>query len=133
VILSSQANPRLEFELAVILRGTKQLAGAASIHISNIQNKEGWIGYCLNKRYWGQGIATEAALALVDFGFKKLNLHRIYATVDPENLASASVLQKSGMQYEGRFRDHKLVRGKWRDSKFFAVIESDLFNNQERL
>jgi len=121
----AQATPRREFELAVILTETNELLGAASVHVSNVANREGWIGYCLNRQSWGQGFATEAATALLTFGFSELGLHRIFATVDPANTASAGVLKKLGMAYEGRFREHKSVRGKWRDTDIYATLESD--------
>ena len=124
-IQMSQINPRVDFELALVSVQENAVIGAASIHISQLANREGWIGCCLNKRFWGLGIATEAAKALVSFGFTELRLHRIFATADPANSASANVLQKLGMVLEGRFRSHKLVRGTWRDSDIYAVIESD--------
>ncbi len=123
VIEQSLISPRVDFELVVEPVGKDELIGAASIHISNALHREGWIGYCLNKRFWGQGMATEAAKALLSFGFTQLNLHRIFATVDPTNVASSNVLQKIGMVYEGRLKSHKCVRGTWRDTDIYAVIE----------
>ena len=64
-------------------------------------NREAFIGYCLSRDSWGQGYATETAKGLLSFGFSQLRLHRIFATCDPANLASARVLEKSGMQLEG--------------------------------
>lgn len=72
--------------------------------------------------FWSKGYATETAKALVEFGFKKLCLHRVFATCDPENTASARVLEKTGMKLEGHIREHKLVKGKWRDSLLYAII-----------
>ena len=93
--------------------------------MSNPDNPEGWIGYSLNRKFWGQGYATEAAEALVKFGFGQLNLHRIFATCDPFNVASARVLEKAGMQREGHFRQHKWVKGKWRDSLLYAILDCE--------
>src|ERR1700722_3445769 len=80
-IKSSKLKPGVDFELAIILLEKDELIGAGGIHISNAGNREGWIGYCLNKLWWGKGIGTEVAKALVSFGFSQLNLHRIFATV----------------------------------------------------
>lgn len=121
----AQKDPRLDFHLAVLSIQENSVIGAASIHISNPLHREAWIGYCLNKGFWGFGLATEAAKALISFGFTELGLHRIFATVDPANKASVKVLQKIGMSYEGRFKSHKLVRGVWRDTEIYAVVESD--------
>ena len=124
-IKSSQFNPRMDFELAIIHSDTNELIGGIGIHISNPRHREGWMGYCLNRKYWGKGLATEAATSILSFGFTQLGLHRIYATVFPGNTASANVLKKIGMRHEGHFRSHKLVRGNWRDSDQYAILDSD--------
>lgn len=57
------------------------------------------LGYRLREKYWGQGIATETALACLDYGFKRLNFQNIYACTDFDNTASNKVLKKIGMTY----------------------------------
>jgi len=57
---------------------------------------EGALGYTLARRYWGRGLATEAAEAFVDFGFDELGLQRIVAMVEVGNGASVRVLEKLG-------------------------------------
>jgi ribosomal-protein-alanine N-acetyltransferase len=79
----------------------------------------------LNRKFWRQGYATEVAQALLKFGFNQLKLHRIFATCDPENIASAHVMEKIGMQQEGHIREHKLAKGKWRDSLLYAILDHE--------
>jgi RimJ/RimL family protein N-acetyltransferase len=62
------------------------------------------VGYLLDRRHWGHGYATEAARAIVDWAFSVPALHRVWATCDTENLASARVLEKLGMVREGTLR-----------------------------
>ncbi len=119
-----QEIPRTKFELAIILKTTKKRIGGCGITVSDAENQQGWIGYCLNNNLWNQGYATEAAAKLLEFGFEKLELHRIFATCDTENIGSARVLEKIGMQREGFMRDDKLIRKKWRDSFLHAVIRN---------
>lgn len=57
------------------------------------------IGYLLSKPFWGKGLATESAIAGLDYGFDKLGLREIIGIVHPENLASQGVLKKIGMQF----------------------------------
>jgi ribosomal-protein-alanine N-acetyltransferase len=64
------------------------------------------LGYWIIASEWGQGITTEAASAVVDFGFDELGLARIYAQVFAANAASARVLDKLGMVHEGIKRQH---------------------------
>ncbi|TWT50635.1 anhydro-N-acetylmuramic acid kinase [Rubripirellula amarantea] len=61
------------------------------------------VGYRFLPQYWGQGLATEACMASLDFGFSKLGLARIFAFVIPANVGSVRVLAKSGMQVDSEF------------------------------
>lgn len=123
--------PRRKYELAIVLQAETRLIGGCGIVVSDPDDNGGWIGYCFNRRYWGQGYATEAATALLAFGFAQLGLHRIWATCDPANLASAHVLEKSGMQREGHLREHKWEKGRWRDSLLYAVLEHEWRGRRE--
>ncbi len=60
------------------------------------------IGYRLHKRYWGMGYATEVTKALIVWGFNHLSVNYLIAVINPENLKSKRVLEKSGMHYVGR-------------------------------
>lgn len=61
-------------------------------------------GYLLNRKVWGQGYATEAARAVVGWAMSLPGVHRVWATCDRENLASARVLEKAGLLHEGTLR-----------------------------
>lgn len=61
------------------------------------------VGYRFMPQYWGQGLATEACKASLDFGFATLKLNEIIGLVLPRNAASIRVLQKAGMQPDGKF------------------------------
>ncbi|MDH5483379.1 MAG: GNAT family N-acetyltransferase [Candidatus Bathyarchaeota archaeon] len=124
-IATQKERPRRNYHFAIVLNAQNRLIGACGIYVSNPGNREGWIGFVLNRHFWGQGYATEAAKALLVFGFKKLNLHRIFATCDPANIASARVLEKIDMQREGRLREHKWVKGKWRESLLYAILDHE--------
>ncbi len=63
------------------------------------------LGYRLMKKFWGQGFATEAAKACLDYGFKNLNLNRIIAKAMPENIGSIKVIQNLGMTFRGYLHD----------------------------
>jgi len=132
-INSRQEVPRTKFELAIILKSKQKRIGGCGITVSDAGNKQGWIGYCLNKNYWQQGYVTEVSAKLLEFGFEKLDLHRIYATCDTKNIGSARVLEKIGMQREGHMRDDKLIRKKWRDSFLYAILAPKDNNNQSAL
>jgi RimJ/RimL family protein N-acetyltransferase len=123
--LTPPEQPRRQCSLAIVLKAEGRLIGGCSIAVSNPEQREGWIGYIFNRDFWGQGYATETARALVAFGFEQLGLHRILATCDPENVASARVLEKAGMRREGHLREHLWQKGKWRDSYLYAILERE--------
>jgi len=63
------------------------------------------VAYTIARAYWGQGLATEAALAIRDYGFEQLNLPRLVSLIEPENIASQRVAEKIGMTYEKTVND----------------------------
>jgi RimJ/RimL family protein N-acetyltransferase len=130
VVAFQHDEPRRDFELAITLRAGGDLIGGCGFHISDAQNLVGWLGYILARDRWGQGYATETARALLRFGFERFGLHRIWATCDPRNVASAHILEKIGMRREGHLRENKLQRGSWRDSYLYAILE-DEFRGQK--
>lgn len=125
VVVASQMNPRTRRVFAIILKENEKLVGAGEINIQDAANRVGEIGYIVNPAVWGQGIATETAKLLIHFGFSELNLHRIYATCDPMNLASQKVLEKLGMVKEGRMRENLQMKNGWRDSLLYGVLEHE--------
>lgn len=88
--------------------------------------RSAWIGYWVSKEFNGGGIAT-AALALgVDHGFGAVGLHRIEATVRPENGPSRAVLAKGGFREEGLLRRYLEVDGAWRDHLLVALTVEEI-------
>jgi len=122
-IEAAEERPRHKYEFAVIHKAGERLIGGCGIHLA--APLQGEIGYCFHPGFWGQGLATEAAHALLRFGFRELGLHRIYATCRPANIGSARVMQKAGMTYEGHLREHMRHKGKWHDSYQYSILESE--------
>jgi len=114
--------PRRIYEFAITLKEDGKVIGACGLRINDHDTKQAEIGYCYNRHYWGNGYAGEAALGVIAFGFSQLGLHRVIATCDSNNLASAAVLRKSGMRQEGHFVEERKVRGQWRDTLQFAIL-----------
>ncbi|OPA74598.1 GNAT family N-acetyltransferase [Paenibacillus selenitireducens] len=122
MIRSQQEIPRQSYELAVTLKGSGELIGGCGLvlHRSN-----GEVGYCFHPDAWGKGYATEAAQALVTFGFQGQELHRIYATCRPDNVGSANVMRKMGMKQEGHLREHRWAKEKYHDSYLFSILRQE--------
>lgn len=115
-------NPRIKFQLAVVLKSEDQLIGNCGVRMDKVGDLEADIGYELNPQYWNRGYATEAAHAIVDFGFKHFSVHRIWADCIADNVASAHVLEKLGMRLEGRLRDKAYFKGRWWDGLIYAIL-----------
>lgn len=84
------------------------------------------LGYWLEHKAWGKGYATEAARALVAYGFENLKLARIYAQVIAGNAASAQVLEKLGMQREGVKRQHVRKDDALHDVIIYGLLRDEL-------
>lgn len=115
--------PRTGRTLAITLAGAA--IGSIGLTVQPRAARHGAIeaelGYTLHPDRWGRGYATEAARALVDFGFSQLHLTLITATCRPENVASAGVLRKLGMDQVGHLKNDRLIRGTWLDTLVFAI------------
>jgi RimJ/RimL family protein N-acetyltransferase len=83
------------------------------------------LGYWLGKPYWNNGYTTEAARAVLQYGFQQRNLHRIHAKHYARNPASGRVLQKIGMQPEGVLREHILKWGVFEDVTLYGILASE--------
>jgi RimJ/RimL family protein N-acetyltransferase len=120
-----QEMPRQKFQLAIILSEQGCLIGNAGIRISPSASWEAEIGYELDHRYWGHGYATEAAQALLSFGFQDLRLHRVFAHCIAENTASARVMQRLGMQFDGCLRENEWMKDRWWDTFVYSILAQE--------
>jgi ribosomal-protein-alanine N-acetyltransferase len=104
-----------------------QLAGQLTIgNVTHGALRSAWIGYWVASEVTGGGVAT-AALALgLDHCFGPVGLHRVEATVRPENAASRAVLAKVGFREEGLLRRYLEVDGAWRDHLLVAITIEEL-------
>jgi [ribosomal protein S5]-alanine N-acetyltransferase len=94
---------------AVVLRESSELLGYCGIAVEQIDgNDEKELGYRLDSKYWGRGLATEAASAAIKCGFERFNLPYILGIVECENIASVRVLEKVGMRHQKITIFHKV-------------------------
>ncbi|GIM92213.1 GNAT family N-acetyltransferase [Paractinoplanes toevensis] len=115
------SRPQTSYPHAILL--DDEVVGIADLHLRGPWAGE--IGYGIHPDRWGRGIATAAARELLRMAFTERGRHRVYATCDPRNMASARVLVKIGMTYEGRMRETMRVGDGWRDSDQYAILEQE--------
>ena len=83
------------------------------------------IGWVFNPKYYNKGYASEAAKAILEFGFEKMKLHRIIATCQPQNIPSYRVMEKIGMRREGYFKKCIPNGDEWWDEYYYAILEEE--------
>ena len=94
------------------------------------ENKTAEVGYQIARDHWGKGLATEAAHAIVDWGFHHYSLDKIHAWADIRNTRSVQVMKRLGMTREGVSRSNHAVRGQRVDSVAYGVLRSE-WNTEE--
>ena len=100
------------------------LVGAIGLSLK-LEHLRAEIGYWIGVPFWNHGYATEAAKALIEFGFDELGLNRIEAHHFTRNPASGRVMEKLGMTLEGVRRQHVLKSDELEDLALYAVLGSD--------
>jgi len=103
----------------------RTVIGSCAYHEVSIMNLRGEIGYALARKYWGQGIMSEAVRAAVDYGFRVVGLNRIEARCDVDNTASWHVMEKVGMKFEGVLRQNIILHGQARDVRMYGILRED--------
>ena len=83
------------------------------------------LGYALSKQHWGKGLTLEAARAVVDWGFERYPLHKVYARADLRNRQSWRVMEKLGMAREGVLRGHNKLRDEHVDDVYYGVLRDE--------
>jgi len=109
---------------AVRLDG-EALVGIVSLHQIDRDGRRAELGYWIGVPWWGRGYATEAARAVVRYGFDELGLHKIHAHYLARNPASGRVLERIGMRREGLLREEVCKWGRFEDVVLCGVLRSD--------
>jgi RimJ/RimL family protein N-acetyltransferase len=109
-------------EFAVVHEGI--VVGRVRLDVDQ-ENQVAELGYGIARERWGRGLASEAARAMVDYGFEAFGLAKVWARVDPRNLSSVRVLEKIGMVCEGVLRSHVMRRGERTDRAYFGLLRAE--------
>lgn len=108
----------------VVLNTTDEVVGDVVVNLT-WEGRSAEIGYTFDSRHWGQGYAVEAADALVSFLFSELGVSRVSGTLHPDNLASAMVLERVGLLFEGHTRGSFWVGDENSDDWIYGMTGSD--------
>lgn len=107
------------------LKDSGEVLGDCALFNGVAHSQRADIGFCLRRKYWGNGHMVEAASALIEHGFKNIGLRRIEADVDPRNLASIKLLERLRFKREGYLRERWVIGGEVMDTAFYGLLRSD--------
>lgn len=116
------------YEMCILLKEGGEKIGRCGIH-PDTETASAMIGIMLFKPYWGKGYATETARALITYSFETLQIRRLYALCNPENMASRNVLEKCGMRQEALFKEKRRYikngTSSWHDEMEYAILKTE--------
>jgi len=115
-------------QIVWILRKNMVHIGDCALKVQE-DNMQAEFGFTLSRNYQGKGYAYEATRALINYGFEKLNLHRIFSITDCKNSSAIKLLKNLGMRQEGHFIENIFFKGAWGDEYLFAILQKDWKRN----
>src|ERR1700733_8522223 len=124
-IIAQSELPRMLFVFALENRNNNQWMGLIGLQLRELKFRSAEVWFKILPSNWGDGFATESLNRMLTFAFTELNLHRVEAGCAIENIASARVLEKAGMEREGIKRKILPIRGEWTDAYSYAILEED--------
>ena len=112
-------------QFVIVLCESGRPIGTISLFHFNEPVGSGEVGYSLAREFWGKGLMTEALAAFVSFGFDTMGLQRLEAELDPRNVASAKVLERTGFSFEGLQRRNYFAKGELSDTALYGMLRED--------
>jgi RimJ/RimL family protein N-acetyltransferase len=111
------------FDLAIERIADEKVIGLLTL--IRRKNRQAELGYALGVKFRGQGYATEAGVALIEYAFKELELHRISATTSSANASSYRVMERLGMRREAPLKEASFRDGVRYDTLIYAVLAQE--------
>lgn len=110
----------------IVHKESNKVIGTCFFHSFNFQHRRADIAFNLSRKYWGQSYATETAREVILFGFNQWGLNRIQGTCMIKNIASARVMEKVGMTFEGILRKYTYGKGRFHDLKLYSILRDEI-------
>lgn len=119
------------FQFVIIENSSGKLIGDLGVHFLEEGSKQAELGCTLNKNFQGYGYANEALTSAINSLFADLDLHRIFASIDPKNIASIKMMEKLGFRKEAHFKESLFLNGKWVDDVVYAILKKEWSSKTE--
>jgi [ribosomal protein S5]-alanine N-acetyltransferase len=108
---------------AITQKGNPKLLGIIGHYRIRWEHFRSEIGYMLLPEYHGKGIVPEAIQLIIDYGFNQMKMHSIEAIIDPDNQASARVLEKNGFVKEAHLKENEFYDGRFLDTVIYSLLQ----------
>lgn len=118
------------YRWAVIEKVSGECIGQIAYFLVDTKNHFAEIEYCIGSAYQGRGYATEAAKAVIAYGFDRMNLHKVQICTKAINKCSKRVIEKCGLTYEGTLRDYFYMNGEYVSRLYFSILRSEYEANK---
>lgn len=119
------------FRWAVIEIESGVCIGQIAFFLVDCQNNFAEIEYCIGSKYQCKGYATEAAKAVVEYGFEKAEFHKIQICHRSNNLPSKRVIEKCGFTFDGALRDYFFIDGKYYDRLYYSILSNEFIRRNK--
>jgi [ribosomal protein S5]-alanine N-acetyltransferase len=130
--LIEKFNQRFEnnqgYRWGITLKAEDRVIGSCGFHSWEKRHFRAEIGYELSPEYWRKGIMAEVLRAVLQYGFSQLEINRIQAFIDRDNVSSRKLLEKAGFKEEGTLKDYFFEKNRFVDAVIFSVVQREHSN-----
>lgn len=120
-IINKMINNVSEFERHYAIVKNDKYAGTVSLKKINFVNKNAELAIVVRKKYWGTGVSKHAIQLILEYGFEKLGLNKIYLNVFSNNSRAIAFYLKSGFNFEGSFKEHVYINNEYNDLNWYSI------------
>lgn len=108
-----------------IVDDNNEYVGTVSLKNINYVDRNAEYAIVTRKKFWGTKCAYEATKQIIEYGFKRINLHKIYFNVLSSNLRVRNFYEKFGFIKENVFKEHMYINGKYEDLIWYCIFNTD--------
>lgn len=119
------------YHFAITEDGQEYL-GTISLKNIDLKNRNAEYAICLRKKAMGKGIAYEATQEIIELAFTKLNLNRVFLNVLADNERAICLYDRCGFIYEGEWREHLHLRGRYRSLRWYGIQKEEWMNQWKK-
>jgi len=112
-------------QYAVVLKDTNELIGDLGCHVKNADSRQAVIGFTIASNHWRKGYANESVPILLKFLFEDMNMHRVTADCDANNIASFRLLEKLGFRREAHFVESFHFNGAYSSEFYYGMLQRE--------